>query len=134
MELVLLLEKRFDSLAVHFVRHAAIDGANGRALRLFVEALAFRALIRSNVISIHGAGLVTLAGVCRAAIHQNEVSLYCGTVGYRPFYPTLINRIVRAFRLAGSAIDTLVSNLNGHKEKGCSEILRPKVQFRTKKN
>src|SRR6478736_4774771 len=82
-----------------------------------MEALALRALIGRDIISIHGSGLMTLSCLGQRSIHLDESALDGGAIRDGPLNTTFINGIIRAFRLAGAAIDTFIRYLDSHREK-----------------
>ncbi len=87
---------------------AAIDGANGRALRLVVERYAFGAFIGHDIKIVRGeksrrrrsARVVVAPKFCPPSV---QFAL-----------PPSVDRIVRAFRLACTAVDAFGRNHNGH--------------------
>jgi hypothetical protein len=104
----------FYGFAVHFVRNTAVNRANGGTLGLLMKTLAFGAFGWNDVIGIHSDRGITLASVYHRAINQGKTAFYFGAIGNGPFHSTLVNRIVWAFRFAGSAIDTFFCDLYSH--------------------
>ena len=114
MQFLFFCQQLVDRLAIHLVGDAAVNGAYRRTLRLFMEALAFRTLIRSDIISIYADGGIALGGVYYGAVEQRKRSFYTGTVGECPLYAAFVDRIIGALRFAGAAIDAFFSYLNSH--------------------
>jgi hypothetical protein len=115
MQPFLLLHQLLHSFLVHFVGNTAIDRANSRALRFFMKTLAFRALAWRDVISVVGYGRIALTRINNSTVNEYISSFYAGAFGDCPFHATFINSIVWALGLAGTAVDTFIGYLNGHK-------------------
>ena len=118
---VLLREQLLLRLAVLRVVHATVHGAHRGTLRFIVEPDAFRALLVGNEVHVHAH-----RGVHRVRLHvAGRRVLACapeaGAVGELPRRSTFVNGVVRAFGLAGSAIDAGVGNDDGH---GCSFVCK----------
>src|SRR5271156_4006186 len=114
MQPLLLCKQFLYSLAVHLIGHATVHGADGRALRLFMEALAFGAFIGNDVINIAADGRIALSRIDHGAVEQGKGPFYSGTVGDSPFDAAFIDRIVGALGFAGAAVDTFFCDLNSH--------------------
>src|SRR2546428_7843553 len=82
-------------LGVVRVRHAAVDRTDGGALLLIEEADAFGALLGHDVVDVGGQGRMSVA----VAV---------------PRHTTFVDRRVRAFGLAGSAVDAFGGDHRGH--------------------
>ncbi len=93
---------------------AAIYGANCSTLWLFVEAHAFRAFIGYYIVVIIFNGLMPLGSIGITAVLKGIGAGYGVAVGYGPLHTALINGVVRAFGLTGSAVNTFVSDNYGH--------------------
>jgi hypothetical protein len=114
MQLLFFCQQIVDRLPIHFIGDATVYGTYGRALGLFVKALAFRAFVGNDIIGVYADGGVTLGGVYHGAVEQRKRSFYAGTVRERPLYAAFVDRIVGALRFAGAAIDAFFSYLNSH--------------------
>lgn len=104
-------------LALHVVGigHAAIYRTNGGALGFFMKSGAFGAFVRHNEVHLIADGRKFLMHVHFPAIGHPETALNLGTVGNGPFNTCLIDGVIGAFGLAGSAVDTFVGDDDGHK-------------------
>ncbi len=79
-----------------------------------MKALAFCAFVGRDVVSIHGARLMSLGSLGRRAVHPDKCSFYCCSISNCPLHAAFINRVIRTLRLAGAAVNALVSYLNSH--------------------
>jgi hypothetical protein len=114
VQALFLRQQLFYRLFIEIVRYAAIDGANSRTLRLFMETLAFCALIGRDIVGIYADGSIPLAGVHDRTVQERERAFHAGTIGNSPFNATFINGIIGTFGLTGSAIDTFFGYFNRH--------------------
>jgi hypothetical protein len=114
MQFLFFREELVDRFPIHLIGDAAVYGTYGRTLRLFMKALAFRAFIGGNIISIYADGGITLGSVHYGAVEQRKRSFYAGAVRERPLYATFVDSIIGALRFAGAAIDAFFSYLNSH--------------------
>jgi len=114
MQFLFLCEELVDRFPVHLIGDAAVYGTYGRTLGLFMEALAFRAFIWSNIVGVYADGRITFGGVYHGAVEQRKGSFYAGAVRERPLYAALVDGIIGALRFAGAAIDAFFSYLNSH--------------------
>ncbi len=113
VEPLFLLKQFFLRFAQIGVVYAAVYGAYGGALRLFMETHAFRTLIGHDVIIFVGNwGLGSRGGYDSATV--NFYLFQRSAIGPTPLSTTFINRIVGAFRFAGTAVDALVGYHYGH--------------------
>jgi hypothetical protein len=129
--------------AVHFIRNAAINRANGCALWFFVETLALGAFVWGDIIGINAYRRKTLFGAYSCSIHQGKITFDGCSVGDGPLNATFINRVIRTFGLAGAAVDTLFSNFDCHtkwvcwvsdstfafQKYGCQMILQERIEL-----
>ena len=118
---VLLREQLLLRLAVLRVVHATVHGAHRGTLRFIVEPDAFRALLVGDEVDIHAHGGMHLVGVHIAGGRMEACAAESGSIGKLPRRSTFVNGVVRAFGLAGSAIDAGVGNDDGH---GCSFVCK----------
>ena len=114
MQLFLLGHQLVDRFLVHFIGHTTVDRAYRSALRLFMESLAFGALIWNNVICIDANGAVPLIGIHGRSVHKRKAAFHRSAIAERPFHPTLVNSVIGTFRLAGAAIDAFICYLDRH--------------------
>jgi len=80
-----------------------------------MKADAFGAFIAYNKIEIIGNGFVHEACIGGFAVMQLEIAFYFGAFFIGPFYAAFIDGGIGAFGFAGSAVNTFVSDNNGHK-------------------
>jgi hypothetical protein len=114
MQPVFFCQQLFYRFAIHLIRDAAVDGANGGALGFFMEALTFCAFIGNDIISVDADGCIALAGVDGGTIQEGKRSLDAATVGDGPFHTTFVDGVIGALGLAGAAVDTFFCYLNSH--------------------
>jgi hypothetical protein len=96
------------------VWEAAIYGTNSGALRLLMKAGAFRAFTGDDVIILLREG-----GMRRVRIYGNPISEGNRTIELRPLPVSplntpLIDGVIGALWLAGTAVDAVIGDANGH--------------------
>jgi hypothetical protein len=79
-----------------------------------MKTLALCALAGNDIISIYSDRGITLVSVHNRTIYQGMLTFHSGAIGNGPFHTTLIDRVIRTFGLAGSAIDTFFGYLDSH--------------------
>jgi hypothetical protein len=79
-----------------------------------MKSLAFRTLVRDDIIGIHADRCIPLGSLYHRAVEQGERPFYAGSVGKGPFDAALVNGIIGTFGLTGAAIDTFFGYLNSH--------------------
>jgi len=110
----LLGEQLVFGLSVVGVVHAAVYGTHCGALRLVVEAHAFGALVRCDVVDVHAAGFLNSLGIDRARRGVVARAFQAGSIGKSPLRSTFIDGVVGTFWFASPAVDAGVCNHNGH--------------------
>lgn len=96
------------------IGQAAIYRTYRRALRFVVKPLAFRALVRHDVVIIHLNGGLHVGDIDRPAVLKRVGSLQRCAVLHRPLDAALVNGVVGAFRLACAAVDAIAGDIYGH--------------------
>ena len=110
----LLLEERLLRFHVVLVGHTAVYGADFGALRLVVEAFAFRAFIGDDVVKVKAHRLLGFACFGLHAGGRNEGAFEGRSVAKTPFHSAFVDGVVGAFGLASPAIDAFVGNPDSH--------------------
>jgi len=111
---ILLLKVLLLGVRVSLIGHAAIHWAYGSALWLFVEANTLGALVGDDVVDVHFLWLLSSISIGRETAETSELALDGSTVCETPFGTTFVDGVVGAFRFACTAVDALVSYLDGH--------------------
>jgi hypothetical protein len=114
MKPILFCKQLFHRLAVHLVGDATVYRTDGCTLRLFVEALAFGAFIRNDIIGVYADRWVTVVGVNDRTVKQGKRPFYITAVSDGPFHTAFIDGVIGAFRFAGAAVDAFFRYLNSH--------------------
>src|SRR5690606_11257859 len=112
---LLFFQELLDGFDIHFIRHAAVDWADGRTLGFFMEPLAFGAFIRTDIVYIHGNGFHALVCIDFCTIHKRKSAGYGGSIRNGPLDSSLIDGIIGTLRFASPTINTFVRNFDGHK-------------------
>lgn len=115
---LLLRQQLLLGLTVVGVVNATVHGAYGGALRLVMEARAFGAFVRHDKVHIHGHRRIVGIGIVAVACWQRLLPVKIRAVAELPLGTPLVYGVVRAFRLASSAIDTLLCDDDGHVRSG----------------
>jgi hypothetical protein len=102
---------RFSSV---WIGHAAIDRTYRCALRFLVKSNTLCAFVGNYIIDIVGNRRPAFIGLVRLALSIGKMTPDARAVGIRPINPTLIDGVIGAFWLAGSAIDAFIGYDNGH--------------------
>ena len=114
MQSLFSIQKHFFGFYVIRVRHTAINRTNCCTLRFFVKTRAFGTFIRHNKIYFAADRFKFIVCVHYPAVRHGKCTRYTGSFGYCPFKTRFIYRVVWAFRLTSSAIDTFIGDNNCH--------------------
>src|SRR3569832_377388 len=107
MKLLFSAEKDIITFAVVRIVNAAVNRANGSALRLIVETFAFGALFRDYILQVHGNGSLRSIGVNLCSVCLSIATLYGCSVAETPFSSAFIDCIIGTFWFTSTAIDAL---------------------------
>src|SRR5690554_4190572 len=114
MHKLLLAEELLFRLYVIIVGNAAIYGANGSTLGLFVKALALGTFVRYDVIDFIAYRNLRGFGIDTFAVGKYNIAFQISTISIAPVVCAFINRCIGALGFASTAIDTFVGNDYGH--------------------
>jgi hypothetical protein len=98
----------FLALAEVRVVHAAINGANCRALWLIVETNTLCTLIGYYIVHIHSPWGLGRISIYRWVANGANLAFKGGSIRKTPLYSSFVNCIIRAFGLASSAVNALI--------------------------
>ena len=114
MKRVFLCEQVFFAFAVVRIVNTAVDRANRSALRLIVKANAFGAFVGNDIVNVQCDRILWRLCIGRKAALSCKFSPQRGAIRESPFRTAFIDGVVRAFRLAGPAVDTFFGDFDRH--------------------
>ena len=114
MESVFAFEEGVLGFYTFRIGNAAIYRANCGTLRLLMEAHTFSAFVGNDIVEIVRNRLVYISWSGWGTVFEDIGRLHSGAIGHAPFDATFIDGIVGALGLAGSAVDTFLSDHDRH--------------------
>ena len=113
MQLLFFGHQFVNRFFVQVIRYTAVNRANSSALRLFMEALAFRTFIRDDVICIYADRRILCISIKERTIEKGKTSLNGCAICDGPFNATFINCIIGTFGFTSSTnyIDEFTSSI-----------------------
>ena len=111
---LLLAHELLTAFAVVHVIDATIYRTNRGALRFIVKSYTFSAFVGYDVVHIQC--FWSLWRLCAElySVQRGDFATQRSTIAETPLVTTLINGIVRTFRLASPAINTFIGDFYGH--------------------
>jgi hypothetical protein len=97
-----------------WIRETAIYRTHGSTLWFVMKTLAFRALVRHDIVEIRGDRFQGVSSIHHGAIFQRIRPCQGSAILHGPVHTAFIDGIIGTFRLTRAAIDTIVCDINGH--------------------
>jgi hypothetical protein len=114
MQVLFSLEQDLLGLPMLGVRNTTIYGTDSGTLRLFVKAFAFGTFVRYDKIDFVRHGNLRIVGMGDLTVGSVYQTPQPCPLRILPGNPTFVNGVVRTFWFAGTAIDALIGDDNGH--------------------
>jgi hypothetical protein len=108
------LKQQFLRFSSVWIGNATIDRTNSRALWFLVESHALGTFVGHYIIYVVRYRGSAFVGLVRLASTIGKMAPNARTVCIGPINPTLVDGVVGAFRLTGSAVDAFIGNDYGH--------------------